>query len=657
MVMDKRRTQTGFTLVELLVVIVVIAILATVVSLGLGRYLEDGRDSQRASNIAVISEALEKYYDKNGEYPGCSVLTADSNVVAGTVLPGLDQSALLTPLASDTTLNSLSCSTAPTQSQDVYQYVGDGSATCNTGAVCLSYTLRYREESSKQIIEVKSRRSASIATSGVPTLAAQGASLNSLSASWNSVPSSTGYQLQVSTTADFDNVVASQNITTLSLTVNGLDYDTFYFVRVRAVTGGAQGGWSNTVNTSTFGLGAPTLTITPSTSSQANASWTPISGSTGYTIQWSKNQTTWSSGTSTAASRAVTGLDPATLYYYRVRADINTDSGPWSAVVSSYTNPGFPTAVSMTAAMSGNNAVGTASATCANGTLQFQTRTRNTNTATAGTWSAWTAWATSGVNTVTATAQGFQYGFQTQARCLLGSSPSTTSSVSNIATTVRNFTAPGAPSVGVSTSGAVTTFTRTSTPTCSGNGVTGYQYKRTIDNGSSYAFAGVSGTAVATTTSTQGYQYGIEWQARCTNTYATGPWGGSGSNSYIRPVSPAASQTFNGYRGAWNIMYLEVNSSCASGASIVGAVDVHTWDWAWTPGNYYGWRRSTPLGWVVNEGWRNNYTQTGATTSNAAGIPSGSRWNVGGFYRCQNPQTGRSSGANVWQESGIYQAS
>lgn len=304
--------------------------------------------------------------------------------------------------------------------------------------------------------------------------------------------------------------------------------------------------------------------------------------------------------------------------------------------------------------MSGTSAVGTAGATCSAGTVQYQLRNRNTNTTAMGAWSAWSAWSTADTDTESSTAQGYQYGFQMQARCMLGTTPSDTVTLATVATTVRNFDAPSKPSVSAGTSGATTTFTRTSSPTCSGNGTTGYQYKRTIDSGSVYNFATTTATSVATTTSTEGYAYGIEWQARCTNTYATGPWSSSGTASYIRPVSPAARQTFNGYRGAWNIMYLEVTSSCQSGGSLYGAVDVHTWDWAWTPGNHFGWRRNS-LGWVVAENWRANTTLTGSQSS--SGIPSGSRWNVGGYLRCQNYTTGRNSGGNVWQESGIFTAS
>ena len=153
--------RKGFTLVELIVVIIVMAILATIVSLGLNRYLEDGRDSQRISDVTTIVEALEKYYNKYGEYPGCDAMTAAGSVVATNTLKGIDQSALVVPDADASVTNSIRCGTTLSSGGtdgDFIEYVGDGSAECNGSGSCHSYTIRYRNEATSTVSEIESRR-------------------------------------------------------------------------------------------------------------------------------------------------------------------------------------------------------------------------------------------------------------------------------------------------------------------------------------------------------------------------------------------------------------------------------------------------------------------------------------------------------------------
>lgn len=61
--------KAGFTIVELLIVIVVIAILAAISIVAYSGIQQRGRDSQRKSDIATIVKSLEMYYIDNGKYP------------------------------------------------------------------------------------------------------------------------------------------------------------------------------------------------------------------------------------------------------------------------------------------------------------------------------------------------------------------------------------------------------------------------------------------------------------------------------------------------------------------------------------------------------------------------------------------------------------
>jgi len=59
----------GFTIIEVLVVITIIGILAAMVIISYGKIQMDARDTQRSNAVTAITTALERYYDKNGEYP------------------------------------------------------------------------------------------------------------------------------------------------------------------------------------------------------------------------------------------------------------------------------------------------------------------------------------------------------------------------------------------------------------------------------------------------------------------------------------------------------------------------------------------------------------------------------------------------------------
>lgn len=61
----------GFTIVELLIVIVVISILAAITAVAYNGLQQRARDSDRRQGIATIKKALELYKVDNGGYPQC----------------------------------------------------------------------------------------------------------------------------------------------------------------------------------------------------------------------------------------------------------------------------------------------------------------------------------------------------------------------------------------------------------------------------------------------------------------------------------------------------------------------------------------------------------------------------------------------------------
>lgn len=62
--------MNGFSLAELLVVVTIISILATVVLGSVGQAASSARDAERLSDIRTIQQALELFHADNGRYPG-----------------------------------------------------------------------------------------------------------------------------------------------------------------------------------------------------------------------------------------------------------------------------------------------------------------------------------------------------------------------------------------------------------------------------------------------------------------------------------------------------------------------------------------------------------------------------------------------------------
>lgn len=64
-----KKYRRAFTLIEMLVVIAIIGILATMITVNVSKSRAKGRDAKRMADLNTIANALELYYDDHGEYP------------------------------------------------------------------------------------------------------------------------------------------------------------------------------------------------------------------------------------------------------------------------------------------------------------------------------------------------------------------------------------------------------------------------------------------------------------------------------------------------------------------------------------------------------------------------------------------------------------
>lgn len=97
--MHKRHFK-GFTIVELLVIIVVISIIFFMTMISYNRVQQGARNDRRVTQIAVLMNELEKFYDRHGEYPpGCPDTTCTSSMhAANTSSAALTSTTTLTAL-------------------------------------------------------------------------------------------------------------------------------------------------------------------------------------------------------------------------------------------------------------------------------------------------------------------------------------------------------------------------------------------------------------------------------------------------------------------------------------------------------------------------------------------------------------------------------
>lgn len=134
-----RKAQSGFTIIELLIVIAIIGILAGLVLNNFQGAQAKARDTQRRTDINNVHAKLEEFYNDNGGYPN-EDLTA-------TLLAGVDAEALNDVDGTAIVESYTTSTTAPTLSPantNEYAYGGYGceSATSTVGDFCTKYVLK-----------------------------------------------------------------------------------------------------------------------------------------------------------------------------------------------------------------------------------------------------------------------------------------------------------------------------------------------------------------------------------------------------------------------------------------------------------------------------------------------------------------------------------
>lgn len=141
-----KKSNKGFTIVELLIVIVVIGILALLVITTYSGIQAKARNSKRSSDIKSIQTNLEAFYTSSGYYPSRDNMNTSS--WRTTNMKSFDQNALKDPSSTNcdpatSTPSSNPCLVAAAAAK-TYSYAvtqADGSSCESDNTTCQKYTL------------------------------------------------------------------------------------------------------------------------------------------------------------------------------------------------------------------------------------------------------------------------------------------------------------------------------------------------------------------------------------------------------------------------------------------------------------------------------------------------------------------------------------
>lgn len=155
------KNNRGFSIPELLVVIVVIGILAGLVIVNFSGIQPRARDSERQTDIETLATHLENTFQREGQYPSTATMTGSASTVQA-ALKDLQPSTLAAPGVAVGTNSVVSFTAAPPVGLTGAQYgywtpSASASCTANYTLNCATFVLVYIKEADSTHVYVCGR--------------------------------------------------------------------------------------------------------------------------------------------------------------------------------------------------------------------------------------------------------------------------------------------------------------------------------------------------------------------------------------------------------------------------------------------------------------------------------------------------------------------
>lgn len=150
----KRAKQSGFTIIELVVVVIILCILGTLVALTYSGVKSENRDKQRQADIETTQSQLEIYYAINNKYP--SVAEINNPTWRAEHMKDFKEDSMRDPqwAANGSCTQDGHPTFAPGENCYAYEVsAADGAACDNVVTMCAHYTLTATLENNQTFVK------------------------------------------------------------------------------------------------------------------------------------------------------------------------------------------------------------------------------------------------------------------------------------------------------------------------------------------------------------------------------------------------------------------------------------------------------------------------------------------------------------------------